>query len=1089
MFTGIIRIVGHAYLNGSELTVKFPVPKDIKIGDSVCINGVCLTVIEYTTDECKFFLMQETLNRTTFPRLTNGEQVNIELALSNTDKYDGHIVQGHVNEVGTVTTIDEHDDSSKTLTISPLKYNAGIKFKNSITINGVSLTISKVQDNNFSVSLIPFTLNNTTFQYLQVGDTVNLEYAIDMSLPNDTYFMQCAVNEAEKGRLTAPPNPWVGCVIVYQNNIIGTGYHRKAGDKHAEVNAIENVIASGMEHVLEYSTLYTTLEPCVWFEHKRTPACTNLLIKYNIQRIVIGILDPHANVEGKGVECLKQHGCEVTVMNSPEVRDCLRSYIYFAKTGKPYTIAKIALSIDGCYCMQDGTSKWITGEEARKHAHELRAQSQAIMVGANTVRKDNPSLTVRLEDLPNDYNPPMRVCIAEHDLRSDLHIFDGTVKTLLFTSYDVKYPNVEVYKVSKNLNYIFDVLGRQGVIQCMVEGGNDLQSTLLRQNMVQEVHVYLGNIIFGHKGKKWGDIFNETIDGCDRYTMRSVEKLGDDVCIKYILNTKTSAIETAIESLKKGNPVIIMDDEDREDEGDLVIGAEFVTPEMVTFFKEHTTGILCVPMEIDRASRLKLPLLKKQNEDINQTPFAISCDAKECRTGVSSRERAITVQKLAHTNTTSDQLSRPGHIFPLIASRAGVLQRQGHTEASIEMCKLAGIEPVAMIGELVNKDGDMMRFAECKAFAEHHKLSLVLMKDLINYVKKQPGIRAVSSCDIELEGVGKWELICYRSGDDFHPHKVLIKGDIYEGRPVLTRVHSECFTGDVLGSCLCDCGKQLKTSLSMIAETGAGAVILPARHEGRGIGLTEKIRAYRLIQSLKVDTYAANRMLGFEDDERDYKCVMEIFRDLKISKINLITNNPRKIDALGSIIHQVVPLTIEPNEHNANYMKSKREYEKTMLQQKIENTNVSLKHGGNGIDKHVNIAIISTYWNSEYLEPHRQHIMDNLYKLTDKITIEHITVPGSFEIPFVASKLSAADYDAIICLGVIVKGDTAHFEYISSAVIDGLMKLQSTGKIPIINGILNTYTKEQAIERLAIESGQAESIALSAIKMIALAQK
>ncbi len=629
-------------------------------------------------------------------------------------------------------------------------------------------------------------------------------------------------------------------------------------------------------------------------------------------------------------------------------------------------------------------------------------------------------------------------------------------------------------------------------MQCLIEGGNILQSAFLNENLVHELHIYRGNIIMGQKGLKWNSNFFENLSYCPRYELESVEPIGNDIYSKYHINPNMtqSYIESALADLKQGKPVILMDDHDRENEGDLVIGAEFVTSEMVTFFKKYTTGILCIPMTEDRAVRLNLPRLREgfTNEDIRQTPFTISCDAKQCHTGVSSEERAITIQTLVSEDTAPQALSRPGHIFPLIGARAGLFERQGHTEGSLELCKLAGIKQIAMIGELTNDDGSMMRLQDCKQFAATHNITLVLMNELLHHIKHYTILkdrRALSSCVLELENNGKWTLVCYDSGDSFYPHRVLIKGDIYKTTPVLTRIHSECFTGDVLHSLHCDCGDQLKLALHQITAHGSGLIILPAHHEGRGIGLTNKIRAYRLMVNTKIDTYEANHQLGYHDDERNYQAILSILKDLKVTQIDLLTNNPKKVEALKSVIHKVIPLSIPPNEHNIRYLDSKKKYEtihQTPLQQKITTVNDTMNTIT--LTEKVSIAIIMTYWNEELLQPYCTDIESELRTQIPKITIKIFKVPGSFEIPFCVSSLQDQPYDAIICLGVIIKGDTAHFEYISSSVIEGLMKLQITGKIPIINGILNTYNRDQALERLNIASKQSKSIALSALRMI-----
>lgn len=1086
MFTGIIHHIATASLNESELTVVCDsFDESISIGDSVAINGVCLTVIEVGLNYLKFFVMEETFKRT---NLRGATLVNLECSLKVGDRYHGHLVQGHVHDIGVITTINGSD-----WWIRPRSPHPSIQVKNGITVNGVNLTIADINGDQFKVCLIPYTLKETTFYTLKVHDNVNLEYVISNQIHDHNYYMDLAVLESEKGRYVAPPNPWVGALLVLNGDILGRGYHRGPGTPHAECEILHNI------RDLKDTTLYVTLEPCMLFDGKRTGSCAELIVKAGVPRVVIGCLDADRRVHTKGISYLKENGVEVILLNHPGVARSLRPYFYFKKTGLPYIVAKIALSLDGCYTYTDNNmnnSRWITSEQARNHSHRLRASSQAIVVGSHTVADDNPSLTVRLiQEKDSDQNvclkQPLRVCLGP----PNTNLLSSEAPLLVID--DSIHPNGIVIKKNRygyfDMEAVFALLGERGIMQCLVEGGSLLHSDLLAKNLVHELHIYRSNAIVGSNGKRWCD---HLCSDYMNYQLETVERIDDELYTVYRLNdlsqrSRFSYIEKALTDLKAGKPVILMDDHERENEGDLVMGAQFVTAEMVTFFKKYTTGILCVPMLHSRASRLNLPLLSRFNEgggDIHNTPFTISCDAKICKTGVSSEERAWTIQKLVDPNTDSTELSRPGHIFPLIGAWGGLFERQGHTEGSLELCKLADLEPIAMIGELTNEDGTMMRLQDCKQFAETHNLTLVLMDELIQYCTKiinHKPQRALSSCEIELADTGTWTLICYDSGNSFYPHRVLLKGNIYTGAPVQTRIHSDCFTGDTLGSLHCDCGSQLQLALRTISEKGAGLIIFPAFHEGRGIGLVSKIRAYRLMSQTNLDTYQANLHLNYKPDERTYETVLAILKDLDVTKINLLTNNPHKIEALKSLIHTTIPLFIPPNEHNRDYLQSKNDYETTHLQKKITAVNHIMK--GPMINKPISIAMITTYWNEEILEPHRLDIERYLKEAVSDLTINKIVVPGSFEIPYGVRSLlddHSKRYDAIICLGTIIKGDTAHFKYISSSVIQGLMKLQVLGTVPIINGILNTYTRDQALERLDSKSGQAESLALSAIRMI-----
>ena len=436
----------------------------------------------------------------------------------------------------------------------------------------------------------------------------------------------------------------------------------------------------------------------------------------------------------------------------------------------------------------------------------------------------------------------------------------------------------------------------------------------------------------GNNGRKWIDsyIVNKVNEGIE-YKLNDVVTLGDNIFTSYLIKNKFNVnIKKAIELFQKGKPIIIMDDGSRENEGDLVLPAEKITPEITTFFIRNTTGILCVSMEEYLAHKLKLPKILN-NEDVNKTPFAISCDFKDCKTGVSSIERSLTIKKISDDNSSFEDFTRPGHIFPLISSKGGLYERRGHTEASVEFCKIADVKPIAVLAELVNENGTMMDYSDCCKFADKYGLIVVTIDEIKNYLdsKLKNIIRPLASCFIELkDDLGQWELICYSSDDSNNPHKVLIKGDIFNtSQPVLTRVHSECFTGDVLGSLMCDCGEQFIKSLHMINEKGSGIIIIPANHEGRGIGLVNKVKAYKKMKNsnYKINTYHANLLLNYPEDCRKYNCVLNILDDLKINEIDLLTENPFKIQALKNKIRNVIPIKCAANKFNEHYLKTKED--------------------------------------------------------------------------------------------------------------------------------------------------------------------
>jgi 3,4-dihydroxy 2-butanone 4-phosphate synthase/GTP cyclohydrolase II len=627
-----------------------------------------------------------------------------------------------------------------------------------------------------------------------------------------------------------------------------------------------------------------------------------------------------------------------------------------------------------------------------------------------------------------------------------------------------------------------------------------------------------------------------------------------------------ASIAEALEDIKKGGVVIVMDDEDRENEGDLIMAAEFATAEKMAFFVNYTTGILCAPLTAARASALQLPVMTRSNTDPNGTAFTVSTDALSAGTGVSAADRTLTFRALADPTQNASHFRRPGHIFPLIAKPGGVRERRGHTEASVDLCRLAGLQPVGVIGELVNKDGSMKRLGDCIPFAAKHGLKIITIEQLLAYriatettvtntlagvqESKISGVDLVAQCElpIRLQGrdLGPFTLKCFYSHHDGLHHVVLERGDItrepYD--PVLVRVHSECFTGDILGSQRCDCGEQLVKSLELIAERGRGVLIYNVGHEGRGIGLANKILAYHLQQTKQMDTYAANQALGFSDDLRRYDTAVAILSALKIEKVSLITSNTTKMSAFGDLIVSTVPLEGTVNAHNSAYLDAKRKKfaspapspattptppESLLITAKklsgtaglplsptqtnqagVLSTAGALAPVAHGIEhgkptgdsaatshiksipinlpisKHVaamKVGLVRTSWNEALVGPFTTAIKHNLLAAHIAPTnIVEMLVPGSFELPW-AAKMLAKQCDVVICVGLLLKGETLHFEMISQSVAQGLMNLQLESGIPMINGVLNCLTEGQAEARCGAESQLSGSLAATAIHM------
>ncbi|MCH8904900.1 MAG: bifunctional 3,4-dihydroxy-2-butanone-4-phosphate synthase/GTP cyclohydrolase II [Bacteroidetes bacterium] len=393
-------------------------------------------------------------------------------------------------------------------------------------------------------------------------------------------------------------------------------------------------------------------------------------------------------------------------------------------------------------------------------------------------------------------------------------------------------------------------------------------------------------------------------------------------------NHGLNTIHEAIQAIKDGRMVIVVDDESRENEGDFITAARNVTPEVINFMAQHGRGLICAPLIEDRCIELGLDLMVINNDALHGTPFTISVDVKGrgTSTGISASDRAQTVQALIDPETKPSDLAKPGHIFPLKAKKGGVLRRAGHTEAAIDLARLAGMEPAGVLVEIMNKDGSMARLPELKIIAEKFDLRIIYIKDLISYrLSKESLIEKEVTVNLPTRW-GEFSLTAYKQITTDEIHLALVKGSWDPDEPVMVRVHSSCFTGDILGSLKCDCAEQLHAAMVAVEKEGKG-VVLYMKQEGRGIGLVNKLKAYKLQEEGK-DTVEANIALGFDTDERDYGVGAQILRDLNIKKIRLLTNNPKKRVGLigyGLEIVENIPIEIEPNEHNKSYLLTKRD--------------------------------------------------------------------------------------------------------------------------------------------------------------------
>ncbi len=394
------------------------------------------------------------------------------------------------------------------------------------------------------------------------------------------------------------------------------------------------------------------------------------------------------------------------------------------------------------------------------------------------------------------------------------------------------------------------------------------------------------------------------------------------------MEIKLDTIESAIDDVKAGKLVIVVDDEDRENEGDFITAARNVTPEIINFMATHGRGLICAPISVELANKLQLEMMVSSNSSLHETPFTVSIDllGNGCTTGISASDRAKTVQALINPNTKPEEFGKPGHIFPLKAKKGGVLRRIGHTEATVDLAELAGFEPCGVLVEIMNEDGTMARLPDLVKVREKFNLKIISIKDLIAYRLQK---ESIIQKEVEVELPTQWgnfKLVAYKQTTTGQEHLAIYKGEWQKDEPVLVRVHSSCVTGDIFGSCRCDCGPQLHKAMEIIEKEGKG-ILVYMNQEGRGIGLLNKLKAYKL-QEQGMDTVEANTELGFQADERDYGVGAQILRNLGVSKIKLMTNNPKKRAGLigyGLEIVDNVALEIKSNKHNRLYLETKKE--------------------------------------------------------------------------------------------------------------------------------------------------------------------
>lgn len=621
-------------------------------------------------------------------------------------------------------------------------------------------------------------------------------------------------------------------------------------------------------------------------------------------------------------------------------------------------------------------------------------------------------------------------------------------------------------------------------------------------------------------------------------------------------NTKVfSTIPEALEELRQGKPVIVLDDEDRENEGDLIYAAEKVTAEDIMFMRLNGTGIICAPFTAARASELSLPIMVTDSTDPNKTAYTVGTDAQGTSTGVSGSDMALTMNALANGEKKAQDFRKPGHVFPLIAKPHGVVQRRGHTEAGADLCRLAGLQPVATIVELINnihncpegedrtsskyRCGEMMRLDDCVIFAKKHDLKLITIEQLVKYrYETEPGLKEkleggdlalgvelAAECRLPVQPhfdfLGDFRLQCIYSHYDRRNHDVLIMGDVSGDQPPLVRVHSECFTGDVLGSQRCDCRWQLIRSQEIIAEKGRGILIYYSGHEGRGIGKVNKVKAYDKQQREGKNTYEANHALGFKDDLRTYETAKDILKLLGVKKFILMTSNGDKAAQFGDMVVDVMALEGPMNIHNKGYLEAKRAHpghisrsespELTSKDSDSESSSDSWTSSSSKVIPHLSVfhgkekiksapveipvvehpetyrvGLVSTMWNQALVKSFAGRVKELLLKngiKSDKII--EVVVDGSNEIPWAAKKLTAK-VDVVIAMGLILQGESDHYADVRAGVYPALVNIGVDTGVLVVNGVYSCKNEQQALERYGPHSGKDVCLVAAALRPFTL---
>ena len=536
--------------------------------------------------------------------------------------------------------------------------------------------------------------------------------------------------------------------------------------------------------------------------------------------------------------------------------------------------------------------------------------------------------------------------------------------------------------------------------------------------------------------------------------------------------TPFATIEQAIEDIRQGKMVVVCDDEDRENEGDLTMAAQFATPEAINFMAKEGRGLICLSLTSERCDELGLDLMAAKNESSFETPFTVSVEAREgVTTGISAHDRAHTIQVAIDPESRPRDLVQPGHVFPLKSRSGGVLERAGQTEAAVDLARLAGLNPAGVICEVMNDDGTMARVPDLVAYCARHGLSMITVADLIAYRRRHDKlVERVVSTGLPTT-FGDFQAIGYRSLVDDKHHVALVKGDVAGAADVLVRVHSECLTGDVFHSLRCDCGEQLESALSMIEREGQG-VLLYLSQEGRGIGLLNKLRAYRL-QEDGLDTVEANERLGLPADLRDYGIGAQILVDLGLSSIRILTNNPKKIRGLegyGLSVSGQIPIEHAPNEHNQAYLRTKAERMGHTLHHQGLNLDEELLHSRARPRRARAAPAVTTFAIAvaRFYEDLAERLVAGAsarFAEDGHTDVEVFDVPGAFELPLAASYAARSGrFAGVACLGAVIRGDTDHYEHVCAETARGVMQVQLDTGVPCAFGVLTCETMQQALD-------------------------